>query len=248
LASPATLPRATSSANLVQAVPEAVSGPASSELPQEPSNLTADIKSFLTKYQPYANTASDLIGPKQADKFSATGLCFAETPCFTVNGVSIASIPAASGQSLPALSIAQISTILDSILATPNTTFDDSDHSTVFSGLKMVSNGAVLEVIAPKGAVPSSLVAGMVLDTYKASVNSGTNAVRALEAQGNSAAPVSVALCLYPSNADATASQNFCVGKELDGSVVPSTLGKRFDKRFSLFGDFCSIIDIPILC
>lgn len=248
LAFPAILQRAAGSTNIVQAIPEAVSGPTLSELPHEPSDLAADVKAFLTKYQPYANNASDLIGPKQADKFSAAGLCFEETPCFTVNSVSVVSIPTTSGQPVPALSIAQVSSILDSLLAHPQTTFDDSDHSTVFSGLKMASNGAVLEVIAPKGTVASSLVAGMVLDTYKASVNSGANAVRAIEAQRDGATSPSVALCLYPSSANATASQNFCVGKELDGSVVPNTLGKRFNKRFSLFGDFCALIDIPILC
>jgi hypothetical protein len=101
------------------------------------------------------------------NKFSAARLCFKESPCFSVNRASVVSIPTTFGQSLPALSISQVSSVLDSILANPNTTFNNSDHSTVFNGLKIASNGAVLEVIAPKGTVPSSLVVGIVFDTYR---------------------------------------------------------------------------------
>jgi hypothetical protein len=243
---PAIVPKATGPT--IQDIPQTISGPNLSGLAHQPTNLSADDKAFLSKYQPYSNTASDLIRPKQNDKFSAAGWCFEETPCFSVDRVSVVAMPAASGQPLPALTTAQVSALLDSILATTNTTFDNSNHDTVFTGLKTALNGAVLEVIAPQSTVPSSLVAGMVMDTFKASIGSSTNAVRSVEAQADGGAAPSVAICLYPAGADSTASQNFCVGKELDGSVARSTPVTISKRSFSLFGDLCSLIDIPLLC
>lgn len=158
-------------------------------------------------------------------------------------------MPAVSGQPLPALTLPQVSSLLDSLLETTDTTFDNSNHDTVFTGLKTTLNGAVMEVIAPQSTVPSSLVAGMVLDTFKASIGSGANAVRSVEAQEDGGPAPTVAICLYPDGADAVASQNFCVGKELDGSVDLTTSATTASKRsFSLFGEFCSLIDIPLLC
>ncbi|KAF8848146.1 hypothetical protein BDZ45DRAFT_811003 [Acephala macrosclerotiorum] len=244
---PTVVPKATGPA--VQAIPLTVSGPNLSELAHQPANLTADAKAFLSKYQTYSNVASTLLGPKQNDKFSAAGWCFQETPCFSVGRVSVVAMPAASGQPLPALTTAQVSSLLDSLLATTNTAFDNSNHDTVFTGLKTTLNGAVMEVIAPQSTVPSSLVAGMVLDTFKASIGSSANAVRSVEAQEDGGPVPTVAICLYPDGADAAASQNFCVGKELDGSVALSTPATIVNKRsFSLFGDLCSLIDIPLLC
>jgi hypothetical protein len=240
---PIAIPRSTGSA--VQAIPQAISGPNTSGLAHQPSNLSTDAQAFLGKYQTYANTASDLIGPKQNDKFSAAGWCFEETPCFSVDSVSVVAMPNSAGQPFPVLTVAQVSSVLDSLLATPNTTFTNDNHDTVFTGLKTTVNGAVLEIIAPQSTVQSSLVAGMVLDTFKASIGSGGNAVRAVEAQQDGGPAPSTAICLYPDGADVTASQNFCVGKELDGSLAPSTVNKR---GFSLFGDLCSLIDIPLLC
>jgi hypothetical protein len=254
LAHPTFVPTVASRATgpAVQAVPQTVSGPNLSGLAHQPTNLTADASAFLSKYQTYSDAASSLTGPKQNDQFSAAGWCFEETPCFSVDRVSVVAMPAASGQPLPALTTAQVSGLLDSLLATANTTFDNSNHDTVFTGLKTTLNGAVIEVIAPQSTVPSPLVAGMVLDTFKASVGSGANAVRSVEAQEDGGPAPTVAICLYPDGADATASQNFCVGKELDGSVVLSTLltpATVVSKRsFSLFGDLCALIDIPILC
>lgn len=176
--------------------------------------------------------------------FSAAGWCFEETPCISVDYVSVVAMPTSSGQPLPALDIAQVSGLLDSILTTPNTAFDDSNHDTVFSGLKTTLNGAVLEVIGPKSIVPSALVTGMVLDTFKASVGSGASAVRAIESQQDGGPPPTVAICLYPAGADLTASQNFRIGKELDGSPAPAPLGKRF----GIFPDICNFVNLPLLC
>jgi hypothetical protein len=236
----------------VQTIAQAVAGPNLAGLVHEPSDLSGDAKALLSKYQTYADAASTFIGAKQSDMFSSAGFCFQESPCFSVDRVSVAEISSASGQSIPSVGVTQISALLDSILAQPSTTFDDSNHDTVFSGLKSTVNGVTLEIIAPKSTVPSAFVAGMVFDTYKASVNSATNAVRAVQAQQDGAAPPSIAICLYPATADVTGSQNFCLGKELDGSAVNTAVAQRaLAARFSLEGlwdGFCHTIDIPILC
>jgi len=183
--------------------------------------------------------------------FCSDGLCYQESPCFSVDRVSVANIPSTIGQAVAPLTIPQFTTLLDSILANPNTTFDDSNHDTVFSGLKTIVGGAALEVIAPKSTIDSAFLAGLIFDTYKASANSGGNAVRAVQAQQDGGPAPSIAICLYPQAADSTSSQNFCFGKELDGSS-PSVVTKRaLDARFSLvgiLGGFCAFLDIPLLC
>jgi hypothetical protein len=235
----------------VQAVAQSIAGPNLEGLSHEPSNLPADVQAVLDQYQIYSNQASSAIGPKQSDMFCSGGWCYQESPCFSVDRVSVANIPSTIGQAVAPLTISQFTTLLDSILANPNTTFDDSNHDTIFSGLKTTAGGAILEVIAPKSTINSAFLAGLIFDTYKASANSGGNAVRAVQAQQDGGPAPSVAICLYPQAADSTNSQNFCLGKNLDGSSPSITNKRALHARFSLvglLGGFCAFLDIPLLC
>jgi hypothetical protein len=183
--------------------------------------------------------------------FCSAGWCYQESPCFSVDRVSVADIPSTAGQAVAPLTIPQFTALLDSILANPNTTFDDSNHDTVFSGLKTTVGGATLEVIAPKSTIDSAFLAGMIFDTYKASANSGGNAVRAVQAQQDGGPAPSTAICLYPQAADGTSSRNFCLGKELDGSLPSVPTKRALSARFSLvgiFAGFCAFLDVPLLC
>ncbi len=87
----------------------------------------------------------------------------------------------------------------------------------------------------PKIIVLSTFIAGIVFDTYKASVNSVSNTVRAVQTQEDRAAPPIITICLYLATANPTSSQNFCLRKELDGLVVSLLVAKRaLRARFSL--------------
>ena len=248
---------------VVQLVPQAT---ALAQLAHQPANLPADATAFLAKYQPSSNAASDLIGPKASNQISTAGWCFQETPCSSVDRVSVVSVPSSSGAALPALNPGQIASLLDSILATPETTYSDANHDTVFSGLKKTINGVVLEIIAPKGTVASALVAGITVDAFKASIAPGANAVRAVMAQKEGDGSHPSAICLYPDGAEPTAAQNFCFGKELDGSVTPRSSGVEARSprgrggggggggiggalgALGLAGVACGFIELPILC
>ncbi|KAG4427125.1 hypothetical protein IFR05_017392 [Cadophora sp. M221] len=235
----------------VQAVAQAVAGPNLEGLSHEPSNLPVDAQAVLDQYQTYADHASSAIGPKQSDMFCSAGWCYQESPCFSVDRVAIVDIPSTTGQAVAPLTIPQFTALLDSILATPNTTFDDTNHDTVFSGLKTTIGDATLEVIAPKSTIDSAFLAGMIFDTYKASANSGGNAVRAVQAQQDGGPAPSIAICLYPQAADGASSRNFCLGKELNGSRPSVPTKRALNARFSLvgmFAGFCSFLDIPLLC
>lgn len=235
----------------VQAVAQSIAGPNLEGLSHEPSDLPTDVQAVLNQYQTYSNQASSAIGPKQSDMFCSDGWCYQETPCFSVDRVSVANIPSTIGQVVAPLTISQFTALLDSILANPNTTFDDSNHDTVFSGLKTTVGGATLEVIAPKSTISSAFLAGLIFDTYKASANSGGNAVRAVQAQQDGGPAPSMAICLYPQAVDSTSSQNFCFGKELDGSLSGVVNKRALDARFSvqgLLGGICAFLEIPILC
>ena len=72
--------------------------------------------------------------------------------------------------------------------------------------MKIKANRAVLEIISPKGTVPSVLVAGIVIDTFKASIGLNANAIRAVVAQASSDRALSSALCLYLEGIESNAS------------------------------------------
>ncbi len=103
----------------------------------------------------------------------------------------------------------------------------------------------------PKIIVLSTFIAGIVFNTYKASVNSISNTVRAIQAQKDRATPLVITICLYLATANPTSSQNFCLRKELNSSVVSLLVAKRALRAcFSLKStqdNLCYIINIPIL-
>lgn len=234
----------------VQLLPQTVQGPNANALAKTPSNLASTTKSFLDTYQPRSSVASDFIGPKNGAHFSSAGYCFAEYPCFSVNQGAMASIGTKAE-----VTAEQMSALLDSVLTQDHVTFDHSTMTSMLSGFKTTKNGATLEIVAPAGTMSSSVVAGMAFDMFKLqSNNAQTNSIRAVQTPSDGHPAPIMALCVYPDQGSdtthLTAIQNFCVGKELDGSVAPAS--QRMTKRdFSigaLLGDVCSVIDLPILC
>ena len=229
----------------VQIFPADVHGPNTAALHHAPADLLDDLKSFLDKYQPLANNASANIGAKDQDLFTSAGHCFAEYPCFSVERGAMASI----GDSEEITPI-QVSALLDKLLSTPVATFDHTRPQSPLSGLRLTTNQATLEVVAPPGTISTTFLAGMVFDMYKMQHNDPTtNAIRAVQAKTDNQERPFVALCLYPEDADLAQAYNFCISNELDGSQT--VISQPFSKRFSLEGGFsflCGIIKIPLLC
>ena len=85
------------------------------------------------------------------------------------------------------------------------------------------------------------------MDAFKASVAPGANAIRAHVSQKGGDHGIPSAICLYPEGAEQIATKNFCLGKELDGSIAPGSSGVE-KREFSIFGSFCGLIDIPFFC
>jgi hypothetical protein len=221
-----------------------VHGPNTSALPHVPSNLPAQEKAFLDKYQPASDAASKFIGQKSRDRFASAGYCFSEYPCFSVENAAAVSI-----DNVPFITQTQASQMMDHILAQPRIHFEGPTANHSFTGLKLTVGNVVLDVISPPGIVPSKVMAGFVFDMYKMqSGDPSTNSIRALQAASDTAPYANVAFCLYPAGINETAALNFCVGKELDGTLKKAAQNA---KRFSLdglFNDFCNFLDIPVLC
>lgn len=231
--------------NSVQILPADVHGPSTVALHPAPADLPGDLKSFLDKYQPFANNASFQIGTKDQDMFTSAGHCFAEYPCFSVERGAMVSIG-----NREEITQKQVSAVLDKLLSSPIATFDHTRPQSPLSGLKLTVDQATLEVVALPGTISSTFLAGMVFDMYKMQHDDPTtNAIRAVQAKTDNQERPFVALCLYPQDADATQAYNFCIGNELNGS--PTAISQPITKRFSLEGGFsflCGLIKIPILC
>jgi hypothetical protein len=228
----------------VQVFPADVHGPNITALRPAPSDLSSSLRSFLEKYQPLANSASEQIGAKNQAVFTSAGHCFAEFPCFSVERGAMATIG-----DQEEVTQEQLSAILDRLVLSPTVTFEH-DASTPLSGLKLTVNHATLEVVAAHGSVPSTFLAGMVFDMYKMQHDDpATNSIRAVQAQTDGVERPFVALCVYPEGADPTQAHDFCLGSDLVGGTMAATQAK--EKRFSferLLGGVCSILDFPLVC
>jgi hypothetical protein len=241
VALPATAEKSLGPVHLIQLD---VKGPTVAALRQAPKNLNTE--DFLEKYQKYSQKASDFIGSKNLDSFPSAGTCFAEYPCFSIGKPGVAKIG-----DKPELSQDQFDGLAREILSVPQITFDQSNHDTVLNGLKKTYHGAVLEVVAPPGTMSSEVLIGMAFDMFKVqSGSTSTNSVRATQAATDGQQEPLLAMCLYPEGIDNNVAQNFCTGKELDGSPMAKAT-RPLDKRFSLDGiltGFCQLVDIPLLC
>lgn len=228
----------------MSSIPQTVQGPHAAQLSPVPATLDAGTRAFLQRYQPLSDAATRTIGNEDADSFVASGLCFADFPCFSVDRVG--SVQLGAGNAL--LDQTHVRGLLDQLTAQPTVTLDQSHPNTVLYGTHAEWNGLTLEIISPPGSASSDFIGGLVFDMYKAVGQGGTaNAVRAVPAYANGTQVSPIALCMFPSAADAGSAANFCAGKEPDGSTS-SALRRRGFSLGSLFQGFCSVIDLPLLC
>ncbi|KAI9715465.1 MAG: hypothetical protein M1812_005941 [Candelaria pacifica] len=204
----------------VKSIPQTVKGENKDKLQKAPSTLSSQTVDFLKKYQHYSEDASKVVPSHDQITFSSEGQCYAEYPCFSVNNADKAAIKTSDGKPVPEITEEQMAQLLDTILANKDTHFDDSNPNSPWGGLKQAEQDAVLEIIGPKGTVPSNEAVGMVFDTYKLQAgDNSANAVRAVIAQPDNGPKPKIAFCLYPKGVDQSAAKNFCIGKELDGSA-----------------------------
>lgn len=226
-------------------LPEKIQGLDKSGFPNAPSNLKAETKQFLEKYQKYSDKAVKSINPASGDKFASNGICYSEYPCFSVQKSAVGTI----GNS-EEVSQKQVSALLDQVLSSDTVTYDNENGPAPFTGQQWTAEGATLSVIAPGGTAPSDVVAGLVFDLFKLQTEDATtNSIRAVKALGDGEQRPTVALCLHPADADAQKAYNFCIGKQLDGSYMPTETDNNNKRDVGDIADFiCNLIDIPILC
>ena len=216
-----------------------------SGFPSTTGKLDSAQKAFLEKYQPLSDAAVEKISPVEGP-FSAAGFCSKDYPCLSVNKAAVATIG-----NKEEVERDQVVGLLDQLTKTPKTRFGKVPGN-VFTGLKIVYEGAVLDVIAAPGEIDSSVLGGMAFDMFKLQADDiATNAIRATQAKTQGGSNPLLALCLYPEGADSQKTYQFCVGNELDGSPMPSpTVSASSAKRQEggVSGIICSIIDIPLIC
>lgn len=218
----------------VQTFPANITGTDKGSFRPTPSNLDAAEKAFLEKYQPLSDAALKAIKPGNDVSFSGAGFCYSDFPCLSVTKAAAASIG-----NKEEIEHDQASALLDQLTASPEVTFGQVENS-VFKGLRVTHQGAVLDIIAAPGTIKSDVLGGMVFDMYKLqSDDVTTNSIRATPAKIDNSPGSPVALCLYPEGAEANEAYNFCVGKDLNGAPVT----KRGISDF-----LCSIVDVPLVC
>lgn len=210
-----------------------------------PANLTADVRSFLQKYQPLSNIAGDHIGPRNNARFSAVGHCFIDFPCFSVEQGAAATIGTQEE-----ITQDEVSTLLDQLTSSPEVEFKILSKDPIASGLKLTARHAVLEVVAPPSKISADTLAGMVFDMFKMQQdNPTTNSIRAVQAQADGQPRRYMALCLYPDGANSTQAHDFCLGNKPDGT--PAFSAQRESKRDLIddgLGLLCGFLPIPGIC
>ena len=201
----------------VQVFAANVTGADKAAFPPVPEQLDAGQKDFLAKYQPLSDAALAKVAPVTQSSFSAAGFRFDEFPCLSVTDAAVALIG-----DQQEIERDQVAAILDRLTSEEEVTFGTVDGR-LFSGLRIVEQGATLDVIGLPGSMASKVVGGMVFDMFKLqSDDIDTNAIRATQAQTDGSTGPLLALCLYPEGADALQTYHFCVGKNLDGSEMGS--------------------------
>jgi hypothetical protein len=224
------------------------------------SSVPAGTMEFLTKYQKYSEEAEDYLGDHESS-FTNAGYCFDQTPCLTVGKIGTAVLRTSDKKTLPEISKDQIGKILDKIVSTENVTLGPTKDGTVVNGYYLTESGATLKVIGPSGNFSSAVLAGFVFDSWKVQAGDNpANAVRSRLCRNNNPKQFPFGFCLYPESADATYAQNFCLGKELDGSAAKSaskrdTMKREIDARtiearslLDIAAGLCSIVEIPLIC
>lgn len=234
----------------VQAVTAVVPAANPTALAPVPSDVAADVHSFLDKYQPDAHEASLHATAAGLDGFPNEGLCTQSYPCFSVSRVGLVKFDSA-----PSFAIPQMDALLKAVLARDEITLDQaSNPQTILSGTKLATADFTLEVIAPAGTISAARLAGTVFDLFKAQgLQATSNAVRGMGVGGGSDGKAPMALCVFPSGAEGKAASNFCYGKELDGTLSATSTDPTpgLERRFSILGiaaGLCSLIDIPLIC
>src|SRR3954464_15930734 len=84
--------KARSASGGVQVLPAAIVGADRAALVPAPTNLPADHRRPLDKYQPLSEKAFVAVSPVQKGAFSNSGTCFAEYPCFSVHRRNLATL------------------------------------------------------------------------------------------------------------------------------------------------------------
>jgi hypothetical protein len=173
-----------------------------------------------------------------------------------VSNIGTATLRTSDKKTLPEISNQQIGAMLDKIVSTPNVTFGPTNDGTVVNGYHLTENGATLKVIGPSGNFSFGVLAGFVFDSWKVQAGDNpANAVRSRLAKNTEQQQFPLGFCLYPDTADQTYANNFCLGKELDGSTAKTASKRDTIKRdvearslLNITAGLCEIIEIPLIC
>ena len=191
-----------------------------SKLPHAPSTLKPDEKAFLNEFQP-------LVNPLTTDKDIANGWCYEEYPCQSIVDPATAKLHSSNGIALPAITLDEVTELLDLLLKTKTVDLEPSLFEGVTSN-SLMTDKIDLTLYALNLNINSSTIAGAVFDLYKINADSTSiNTIRGVQVENF------FVLCLKPNGVDPIAAQDFCLRRELDGAMPPknATLGAQQQKR-----------------
>src|SRR3954467_6377307 len=113
--------KARSASGGVQVLPAAIVAPDRAALVPAPTNLPADQKAFLDKYQPLSKKAFVAVSPVNKGAFSNTGSCFTKYPCFSVERRGVTTL-----SDKEEVTREQVSAILNHLTASPTALINQS--------------------------------------------------------------------------------------------------------------------------
>ena len=175
-------------------------------------------QSFLKKWQPYSNKASDAIGPKTQTKFAAKDLCTSEFPCNTITNVSTAKMEKdVVGTTKPTpISFHKMDRFLQHVSKQKTIRLGHTIHKDMLFGGEIHHGGIVARLTAfkKKEADPHQAT-GMIFDAWKLmAFAEKPSAIRAVLPKADDKDVVLQSVCLFPKGSNKAQADNFCQGKD----------------------------------
>ena len=173
---------------------------------------------FLKKWQPYADKASNAVGPKTQTKFVAKALCTSEYPCNTITNVLTAKMTQdVVGETKPApITFRKMDKFLKHVSTRKTIKLGHAIHKDMLFGGEIHHGGIVARLTAYKKqeADPQQAV-GMLFDAWKLmAFEEKPSAIRAVLPKADDKEDTLQSVCLFPKGSNKAQADNFCQGKD----------------------------------
>ena len=174
---------------------------------------------FLKKWQPFADKASQAIGPKSQNKFAAKDLCTAEFPCVTVTNASTAKMEKdVTGATKPEpIPMKKMDKFLKHLSTKKTIKLGHAIHKEMLYGGEVHHGGVVARLTAfKKQEADVKQAVGMLFDAWKmVAFSKKPQAVRAVLAKTDDKPIVLQSVCLFPKGSNKAQADNFCRGRDM---------------------------------